>query len=61
MNTVPETSPAVKTRKSKPAYEAYRAHLFGDCDSCAVGRWCSTLDLLDYLAAQEVTEAHRGK
>ena len=53
MTTVPETSSAVKTRKSKPAYEAYRAHLFGDCDSCAVGHYCSELDDLDYLADVE--------
>jgi len=56
MNRLPETLPAVKTR---PANEAYRAHLFGDCDRCAAGRWCSVLDRLDYLAARE--DSRRGK
>jgi len=50
MHTVPETSPAVQTR---PAYEAYRAHLFSDCDRCAGGHYCSILDRLDYIAARE--------
>ena len=50
MDTVTDTAPAVQTR---PAYAAYRAHLFSDCDSCAGGHYCSILDRLDYLAARE--------
>ena len=58
MTTVTETSPAVKRT---PANDEYRAHLFSDCDSCAGGHYCSILDLLDWLAAREATEAHRVK
>ena len=56
MHSLPETLPAVKR---SPANEAYRAHLFGDCDDCAVGRWCSVLDRLDYIAARK--DSRRAK
>jgi hypothetical protein len=38
--------------------QAYRAHLFSDCQPCAGGHWCAIRDRLDYLAA--VADTRKG-
>ena len=54
MSTVTDTSPAVQTQT---ANEAYREHLNSSCWACEGGHWCSTLDVLDWLAAREDSRA----
>jgi hypothetical protein len=44
-----------------PAQDAYRAHVFGDCDYCARGFWCAVEDRLDYLAACEDTRREKNR
>lgn len=58
MNTVPDTASPVQTQT---ANEAYREHLNSSCWACAGGHYCSTEEFLDWVAAREATEAHRGK
>jgi hypothetical protein len=52
MTIVSDSLPPVQTG---PAFEAYRAHINSPCRLCAGGHFCSTLDVLDWLAAREAS------
>lgn len=45
--------PVPSVQQERPAFDAYRRHVYGNCLYCMGGHWCSVRDELDYLADVE--------